>query len=101
MASTMPDTWYREQAREQYVIDGEIEVDDNAIVSRNDDPDSSGGAYIQAWVWVYDPDADQQGDDLQDEEQPAGTKAVSRWQLGDPIDMSRIKEEEQAHEGIC
>jgi hypothetical protein len=27
---------------------GELEIDENAPVSRGDDP----GAYVQAWVWV-------------------------------------------------
>lgn len=30
--------------------DGEIEVDDDAVVSMGDD----GGAYVQAWLWVSD-----------------------------------------------
>ena len=38
----------REMAREEYVREGEIEVDDNAVVSEGDD----NGAYVQAWVWV-------------------------------------------------
>ena len=28
--------------------DGELEIDDDAVVSRGDDD----GAYVQAWVWV-------------------------------------------------
>lgn len=32
--------------------EGELEVDDNAIVSESDD----GGAYVMAWVWVADSD---------------------------------------------
>lgn len=32
--------------------DGELEVDDNAIVSVSED----GGAYVMAWVWVSDSD---------------------------------------------
>lgn len=35
-------------AHKQYAQDGQIEIDDNATVSRGDDP----GAYVQAWVWV-------------------------------------------------
>jgi hypothetical protein len=38
---------YREAAKETYHRQGEIEIDDNAIVSDSDD-----GAYVQAWVWV-------------------------------------------------
>lgn len=33
--------------------DGEIEVDDDASVSVSDD----GGAYVMAWLWVYNHDA--------------------------------------------
>lgn len=38
---------YREAAKEM-ATDGELEVDDGAIVSRGDDP----GAYVMAWLWV-------------------------------------------------
>lgn len=45
-----------EAARRLYEREGEIEIDDGAKVSRADDnPDA--GAYVQAWVWVYDQDA--------------------------------------------
>ena len=44
------DDWYRERAKELYCVDGEIEVDSNARISRGDDP----GAYVEAWVWVPD-----------------------------------------------
>lgn len=50
---------YREAAREAYAIEGQIEIDDNAIVSHQEDhrpaeaadelPD---GSYVAAWVWV-------------------------------------------------
>jgi hypothetical protein len=49
----MTDKEYIGAAREKYGRDGEIEIDHNAVVSRGDDP----GAYVQAWVWVYDKDA--------------------------------------------
>lgn len=42
----------RELAREQNGKDGELEFDDNGIVSISED----GGAYVQAWSWVYDPE---------------------------------------------
>lgn len=43
------------EAREMYASDGEIEIDDNARVSRSDAP----GAYVAAWVWVpFDEDED-------------------------------------------
>jgi hypothetical protein len=44
------DHWYRERAREPYGVDGEIEVDSNARISRGEDP----GAYVEMWVWVPD-----------------------------------------------
>ena len=45
---------FREMARAEWEKDGEIEIDDDAVISESED----GGAYVQAWVWVYD-DADQ------------------------------------------
>ena len=39
---------YVAAARRLFHRDGEIEIDDNARVSRGSDP----GAYVQAWVWV-------------------------------------------------
>lgn len=43
----------RNQARKEFHRDGEIEVDDTAVVSRAEgNPDH--GAYVQAWVWVDD-----------------------------------------------
>jgi len=45
------DAWMRSAARDQYQKDGEIEIDDHAIVSRGD----SCGAYVAAWVWVPFP----------------------------------------------
>ena len=45
------DKKYILKAREQYQKDGEIEIDDNAVVSRGD----SDGAYVAAWVFVYKP----------------------------------------------
>lgn len=40
--------WFRSHARRLYHQDGEIEVDDNARVSRGGED----GAYVEAWVWV-------------------------------------------------
>ena len=42
------DEWFRIRAKELYHDEGEIEVDDNALVSAGD----GDGAYVQAWVWV-------------------------------------------------
>ena len=41
------DEQYRAAAQDQ-AVEGEIEVDDNAVVSRGDDA----GAYVAAWLWV-------------------------------------------------
>lgn len=43
---------YIAAARNTWHRDGEIEIDDNAQVSRDSEP----GAYVQAWVRVYDHD---------------------------------------------
>lgn len=34
--------------RDNPICDGELEIDDNAVVSHGTD----NGAYVQAWVWV-------------------------------------------------
>jgi hypothetical protein len=58
----MTDEQYRDKAREQYGREGSIEIDVDAPVSRGSDP----GAYVQAWVWVYD-DALQVGEGSEDD----------------------------------
>jgi hypothetical protein len=52
------DDWYRQQAEEQHGHEGEVEVDPGAPVSRTDN-----GAYVQAWIWVYNPEPDDADDD--------------------------------------
>ncbi len=47
---------YIDEAKAIYQADGELEIDEDATVSRNDDAASSHGAYVQAWVWVGDQD---------------------------------------------
>ncbi len=42
------DRWFRARAKEMYQQEGEIEVDNDALISRGDDE----GAYVEAWVWV-------------------------------------------------
>ena len=44
----------RKAAKDQYHCDGEVEIDDNAKTSRGGDR----GCYVQAWVWIYWPDAE-------------------------------------------
>ena len=41
--------YYRDRAKEKWEREGEIEIDDEAVVSVSSD----NGAYVQAWVWVY------------------------------------------------
>ncbi len=50
---TPTDKQYRRAARKHWGND-DIDVDPNATVSRSEDP----GAWVQAWVWVYDTDAE-------------------------------------------
>ncbi len=47
---TLSEEEYRALAHEQWAHDGEIEIDDDAIVSIGLD----NGAYVAAWVWVTD-----------------------------------------------
>ena len=50
------DDKFREAARLRWAEEGRLEIDDNAPISRAPgDPDK--GAYVQAWVWVYNEDA--------------------------------------------
>lgn len=78
MASRQAESWYREQAREQYHDEGVIEVDLEAEVSLNEDGDH--GAYVQAWVWVADPDADERDEQEPDE---AYERAAARARSND------------------
>lgn len=49
---------YVNMAREKHVShEGNVEVDDGAIVSLSSD----GGAYVQAWTWVSDPEPEEPG----------------------------------------
>jgi hypothetical protein len=54
---------YRAAAQRLHHKEGEIEIDDAALVSLGDDP----GAYVQAWIWVSAAaagiDTDDEGDD--------------------------------------
>ena len=45
---------YRAAAKKEHVREGTLEIDSNATVSQSDD----GGAYVAAWVWVNDDDAE-------------------------------------------
>lgn len=49
-------------ARQAHYVEGEIEMDDVAVVSKNDDAD---GAYVMAWLWVSnDPAAPATSEDV-------------------------------------
>ena len=50
--------WYLEKARLTLHRDGELEFDDNAIVSCGADS----GAYVQCWAWVEDDEPDEGGE---------------------------------------
>ena len=47
---------YRTAADDIHGEEGTCEIDENAQVSISDDKTAK-GAYVQAWVWVYDTDA--------------------------------------------
>jgi hypothetical protein len=55
VAYTPPDdAAMRAAAKAEYHAEGEVEVDDRAVVSRGEEA----GAYVQAWVWVSFIDAE-------------------------------------------
>jgi len=45
------DAEYIASARDMYAVDGQVEIDEGAMVSRGDER----GAYVAAWVWVAEP----------------------------------------------
>jgi len=66
----LPDEWFREEARRVYGRDGELEIDDGAVVSRNDEPIGyDEGADVQAWVWVENQIVREEEDDATSEEE--------------------------------
>ena len=52
-------TAFQRAADEHYGRDGELEIDDGAVVSRGDDA----GAYVLAWRWVTDREAGLKADE--------------------------------------
>lgn len=46
---------YRQKAKSIWEDEGQIEIDQNAVVS-----ESENGAYVQAWVWVEKDDSDEE-----------------------------------------
>jgi hypothetical protein len=59
MASRMRNVWYITEATRRYHRDGELEIDETAKVSRNTVRGYDHGAYVQAWVWIEDPEPTQ------------------------------------------
>jgi hypothetical protein len=57
--SAHADAWYIQRAKDTICRDGELEIDDNAIVSSGADA----GAYVQCWVWVEDDPLSPEEDD--------------------------------------
>ena len=55
---------YVEAAVERWSRDGEIEIDEDAVVSRGDDP----GAYVMGWLWVTNEDAGLPSEGADDED---------------------------------
>jgi hypothetical protein len=56
---------FRALAIEHHQKDGELEIDDEAIVSISEDD----GAYIQAWIWVELPHEDEEDNDHSTQEE--------------------------------
>lgn len=55
----------RQLAKEKYHQQGELEFEDDALVSIGDDPT---GGYVQAWVWVpWEEAQDAQEEDSEQE----------------------------------
>lgn len=50
---------YLPEAKAAYEEEGEVEIDDNALVSAGSEP----GAYVQAWVWVADKTGNEMSED--------------------------------------
>ena len=50
------DLAFVKEARRQVSCEGLVEVDDNAMTSRDDD---ESGSYVAAWVWIATSDSDE------------------------------------------
>lgn len=53
--STADEAAIRRVAKEDYAVEGELEIDDEAKISGDGE---DGGYYVQAWVWVQTPHYD-------------------------------------------
>jgi hypothetical protein len=56
---------YREACRANHCRDGELECDDDAVVSIGNDK----GAYVQTWTWVDDDEAGIESEDEDEEDE--------------------------------
>jgi hypothetical protein len=54
---------YQELADEIHNSEGEVEIDENARLVMCED-----GCYVQAWVWVYDPDKKDEEEEEEEED---------------------------------
>jgi|688.fasta_scaffold249276_3 hypothetical protein len=57
--SAHEDAWYLAKAKQELHRCGELEFDDNAVVSTGGD----NGAYVQCWAWVEDDPAAEEDDE--------------------------------------
>lgn len=72
--------------RDEYMEDGLIDIDDDAVISRGDEP----GAYVMAWVWV----------DFRsnvDDEQEAIDTATSEDILAEQVRAARVPRQAQPY----
>lgn len=76
--TNISDEQWRDMARARYQSDGEIELDDEGMVSQ-----SGEGAYVQAWLWVDRPDpGEASGAPRAVDEGLADSHQLRKWTLG-------------------
>jgi len=71
--------WFRERAKALYHDEGEIEVDDNALVSTGAD----NGAYVEVWVWVDAELETGEGEGRRSDEDATQTGTAAPGPIGD------------------
>jgi len=90
------DQAYIAAAKQNHAIDGEIEVDDVAIVSHSEER----GAYVSAWLWIdsdeVDGDSDDDADDNADDDDVEAAAATTAEvpHRGKWLDVARINVQE-------
>ena len=71
MTRKFSDDDFRAEAKQVWASEGEIEIDDNAVVSQDEDSDEPVyGAYVAAWVWVEFDEDDEVDLDHPDMDEP-------------------------------